>query len=79
MVNRWELRMALRNYCIENELCTMACNIQYERILDSFADCDASLKVLHRTAAMIKICSITDKTFEDLEDDLETLYLNIIQ
>lgn len=74
MKNYWELRMAFRNYCCENRLCTMACNEQYEKMIKMFAELE-TIETLDNLSAMLWICSDTNKSIKDIWNDLYNIYL----
>ena len=78
---KWELIMAFRRYCVENNLCTGASNEQYDRMKQFFGETDFSRDYsrFQCLASMLWICSYTAKTIGDLESDLSELYLNTIQ
>lgn len=76
------LRLALRSYCINNHLCSRASNTQYELMLNLFANAeeqDSACEVLDNLAAMLWICSDTEKTINRLSLELTDLYLNTLK
>ena len=77
---KWELIMALRRYCIENNLCTGADCKQYDKMLHFFGETDFAKDYsrFQCLASMLWICSNTAKTIGDLESDLADLYLNVL-
>ena len=77
---KWELIMAFRRYCIENNLCTGADCQQYERMKMFFGETDFAKDYsrFQCLASMVWICSNTAKTIGDLESDLADLYLNVL-
>ena len=81
-MERCELRMALRNHCIRERYCTGADSIQYELMLNMFSEdmekCNDSQSNFDRLATMIWICSKTNKTIDDLWNELNELYLNTL-
>ena len=80
-MERCELRMALRNYCIRERYCTGADCGQYEIILKLFSESMEKGNIylnFEHLAAMVWICSKTDKTVDQLSSELSDLYLNTL-
>lgn len=81
-MERCELRMALRNHCIRERYCTGADSIQYELMLKMFSeDMEKGNNIernFDRLATMIWICSKTDKSIDDIDSELNDLYLNTL-
>ena len=81
-MERCELRMALRNHCIRERYCTGADCLQYELMLKMFSeDMEKGNNIqrnFDRLATMIWICSKTDKSIDDIDSELNHLYLNTL-
>lgn len=67
----------LVSYCRRNELCTGMCIDQYNRLQFYAENSHAELTKRQKArdiACMIKICSDTDKTIEDLQQDIMEMF-----
>ena len=61
--------VSVRRYCADNRLFTCGSNEQYNRMLELVKNGFP----LHDIATMIWICSETDKTAADIDEDLKRL------
>ncbi len=81
ITHKYALRCALRSYCINENLCTRASNTQYEIMLSLFAkveEQDDTCGAFDNLAAMLWICSDTDKSLNQLSIDLANIYGAVI-
>ena len=70
-------RFLLMNYCKRNNLCTGMSIYQYNRLQGYAENSNAELTKREKArdvACMIKICSDTDKTIEDLQQDIMVMF-----
>ncbi len=78
-MNKFELMLAFRHYCMEKKLCYRCSCCQYDVMAEMFSNENNSLKVFRQLGAMLWITSETEMTPDQIENDLEALYLNTIQ
>lgn len=65
----------LGSYCRRNNLCTGMDLAQWNRLLAYAAERFNEPTYFRDLAVMIKFCSTTDKTFDDIEKDLKEMAL----
>lgn len=78
--NEFELSLAFRSYCINNNLCSSASINQYEKMTKIFSggEEEKDCRIFDFLAAMLWICSKTEKTINQISSELSDLYLNNI-
>lgn len=73
-MENFELRIAFRQYCIDNKLCSAASNNQFDKMLDIISRPIADPRTFDFLASMVWICSNTDKTIDKISDELLDMF-----